>query len=112
MPKGAERKSKKGSKQDWMHAVSNPVRREILRELLAIPRHPMTVSELSELIPTASVHTVKYHVLVLERDECVARAGKVVLSTSTLPAFSATVSTDASVLIATLDATRKGDEGR
>jgi DNA-binding transcriptional ArsR family regulator len=101
-----------GRKPDVGHAIGNPVRRDILRALLDADR-PLTVSELDELIPTtnANVSSLTYHVLVLQREECVAQEGEVVLSNGAVPAFVATVVGNTHV-IGILESRREGDERR
>jgi DNA-binding transcriptional ArsR family regulator len=97
-------------KQDREHAVDHPIRREILRALLDAPA-PLTVEKLDELVPTANVSTLNYHVLVLERDGCIRRSGEVVLSNGVLPTYRATVADDP-FLIVRLEASRQADESR
>ncbi len=110
MPEEEQHGSGKGRKPDVDHAIGHPIRREILRALLGAPA-AMTVSELDELIPTANISTLNYHVAVLEREECVARAGEIVLSNGVLPTFAATVADDPYVA-GILDSSRQGDERR
>lgn len=105
-----EQASRNGRKPDRRHAVDNPVRREILREMLNAPA-PMTVAELDELVPTDNVSSLSYHVGVLEREECIAREGEVGLSSGVLPAYVATVGDDPFV-IEILKSSRHGDERR
>lgn len=110
MPEDEQHGSGKDREPDVDHAIGHPIRREILRALLDAPA-AMTVSELDELIPTANLSTLNYHVAVLEREECVARAGEVVLSNGVLPAYAAAVADDVYVT-GILKSSREGDERR
>lgn len=105
-----EQGSGNGRKPDVQHAISHPIRREILRALVDAPA-PMTVAELDELVPAANVSTLNYHIGVLEREACITRDGEVVLSNGVLPTYVATVADD-DYVIGVLASTRKGDEQR
>lgn len=100
----------KRRKPDPEHAIDHRVRREILRELLGAPE-PMTVKELAELVPTANVSSLGYHVLVLEREACIRRAGEITLSNGVLPTYAATIA-DNLFVMGMLEASRQADERR
>lgn len=112
MPEDEQQRRVGGRKPDVGHAISHPLRREILRALLQADQ-PLTVSELDELIPTtnANVSSLTYHVLVLQRERCVAQKGEAMLPNGAVPAFVATVAGDTHV-IKILESRREGDERR
>jgi len=68
----------------------------------------MTVAELHDLVPSANLSTLKYHVLVLRREDCVSEAGEIVLANNSLTTYVATVSENHFVHGA-LEATRRED---
>jgi DNA-binding transcriptional ArsR family regulator len=51
-------------------ALDHPTRRRILRILERGPK-PQTLTELSDVIPTANISSISYHALVLEECGCV-----------------------------------------
>ena len=110
VPEDEQHRSGSDRRPDVDHAIGHPTRREILRTLLDAPS-PMTVPELDELVPSANVSTLNYHVSVLERKQCLRRAGEVVLSNGVLPAYTATIADEAHV-IEILESSREEDERR
>jgi hypothetical protein len=92
---------------DLAFAVDHPTRRTILRTLIEADRS-MTVADLNEVVPNASLSNLRYHVLVLNREDCVSQAGAVVVAHGALPTYAATVSENQFVIRA-LEATRWED---
>lgn len=82
---------------DLENALEHPTRREILRVLLYADK-AKTVKELTELIPTANVSSLHYHLLILEKEGCLARTGETAPDDGRLPAYAPTVAENQFVL--------------
>lgn len=95
---------------DLQQALDHATRREILRALIGA-NEDMTIEELADLVPTANVSSLNYHVFVLEREGCVSRAGEIALANGMLPTYAATVA-DSQFVMDILDGTRGEDRGR
>jgi hypothetical protein len=92
------------------HALGNPARREILR-VLNDAGEAKTAMELADLVPAVKVSSLKYHLLVLEKESCVSRAGELALANGMAPTYVASVGDDQFV-IDILNGTRGEDPGR
>jgi len=85
-------------------ALNHPVRRQILRTLIASGR-PLAAAEIVATgLPSASLSTVAYHALVLEGTGGVSRTPG-----TTPPRYSTDLSSDPEI-VALLEATRRADE--
>jgi DNA-binding transcriptional ArsR family regulator len=85
-------------------ALNHPVRRQILRTLIASGR-PLAAAEIvSAGLPGASLSTVAYHARVLEGSGSVSHANGDVL-----PRYTTDLSSDPEI-VALLEATRRADE--
>jgi DNA-binding transcriptional ArsR family regulator len=86
-------------------ALNHPVRRQILRTLIASGR-PLAPAEIVAAgLPNASLSTVAYHALVLEGSGGVSRSGA-----GAPPRYTTELSANAEI-VSLLEATRKADEG-
>lgn len=79
------------------NALEHPTRREILRVLIASDK-AKTVRDLAELVPTVSISSLSYHLLVLDREGCLSRTGEIGLDDGRLPAYAPTVAENQFVL--------------
>jgi hypothetical protein len=95
---------------DLQQALDHATRREILRAL-SDADEDKTIEELADLVPTANVSSLNYHVLVLEREGCVSRTGEIALANGMLPTYAATVA-DSQLVMDILNGTRGEDPGR
>lgn len=86
-------------------ALNHPVRRQILRTLIASGR-PLAAAEIVAAgLPNASLSTVAYHALVLEGTGGVSRAAG-----DAPPRYTTDLSSNPEI-VALLEATRRADEG-
>jgi DNA-binding transcriptional ArsR family regulator len=86
-------------------ALNHPVRRQILRTLIASGR-PLGAAEIVATgLPNASLSTVAYHALVLEGSGGLSRA-----DTEMPPHYTTDLSPNPEI-VALLEATRRADEG-
>lgn len=85
-------------------ALNHPVRRQILRTLIASDRPLAPVEIVAAGLPSASLSTVAYHARVLEDSGSVSRANG-----DTPPRYSTEISSNPEI-VALLEATRQADE--
>jgi DNA-binding transcriptional ArsR family regulator len=90
------------------HALSNVTRRRILRALNATT-DAQTLADLFDVVPTANVSALSYHLHVLEKDGCVAEVSEIVRSDGTARTYASNVSADLAVMVV-LDTTRRSDD--
>jgi DNA-binding transcriptional ArsR family regulator len=88
-------------------ALDHPTRRGILRVLNA-QAESQTIRNLSDAIPNASISTISYHILTLEKAACISPAGKIIRSRNSFRTYISNVADNSAVLNA-LRATQQED---
>lgn len=66
--------------------------------MLIASERAKTIRELAELVPSVNISSLNYHLLILDKEGCVARGDEVTLTDTTLPAYTPTVAEDQFVL--------------
>lgn len=91
------------------HALESPPRRRILRALNTTT-DAQTLVDISQVVPAASTSTLNYHVLILEKDGCIAETCQIFQGNSILRAYESKVAGNQAV-IEVLRTTEHDDEG-